>query len=50
MTRENTFICEICGCETPKDCESGTPNVCCGCIDDANDEVSPYAYGWGDIL
>lgn len=35
---EETFICEICGEETPKSCEGSEPNTCAMCMPLPNNE------------
>jgi len=35
---EKTFICEICGEETPKECEGSEPNTCAMCMPLPNEQ------------
>lgn len=30
--KEQMFVCEICGCHTPKRCEGSVPNTCENCM------------------
>ena len=32
MGNNKTFICEICKCETPIECEGSYPNTCAMCM------------------
>ena len=44
LDEEETFVCEICGEDTPIDCEGTEPHTCAKCM--------PFDYGedfWGYI-
>lgn len=38
----NTFICEICHCETPRQYEGAEPNVCADCLPTEESRTSKY--------
>lgn len=42
IKQEDTFICEICHCETPKRCEGAEPNTCAMCMPCENPSKMPY--------
>lgn len=35
---KKSFICEICHCETPVECEGSEPNTCAMCMPLADEE------------